>query len=362
MDAIQEQDIARAAIDAFHEQTGLTLTQDCSEGPEADGLLYLNEADVVLVAWVKKWVAHVPVGVLLDRMARLSEPGKGILLADHVNPELAVKLKAAGVQFLDSAGNAFLRQPPLYVYITGRKPTRPLTTGATTAGRAFQPSGLKVVYAFLSNRELVNGTYREIAGQTGVALGTIGWVIRDLVEQGYLEERGRMRKRDWLRYDALLDKWVEAYPQKLRGKQLLGYFASDREMWWKQVRPEAYGAVWGGEIAAAEYTQYLNPVRATLYIPKMQMGRFLKDERLRKAKAVEIEWPHATVELLEPFWKPGEDHGRLANPVLVYADLIASGDSRNIETAQKLRDQYIGQQPCSDCPGEGYPEDGAQLI
>lgn len=343
MNAVQEQGIARAAIDAFHEQTGLTLTLDWAERSEVDSFVHLRETDVLLVAWIKKWVAHTPVGVLLDRMARLSEPGKGILLADHVNPELAEKLKSAGVQFLDTAGNAFLRQPPVYVYIIGRKPPRSLTTGAVPAGRAFQPSGLKVVYAFLTHPELINGTYREIAGTTGVALGTIGWVIRDLVEQGYLQEQAPMRKREWLRYDALLDKWVEAYPQKLRGKQSLGRFVSDREMWWIQVKPEAYGAVWGGEIAAAEYTQYLNPVNATLYIPKMQMGRFLKDERLRKAKAVEIEWPHATVELLEPFWKPGKDHDSLANPVLVYADLIASGDSRNIETAQRLRDQYIRQ-------------------
>jgi len=357
MNAIQEQSIASSAIDAFHEQTGLTLTLDFAEHSEANSFVRLMESDVVLVAWTKKWVASIPGGVIIDRMARLSEPGKGILLADYVNPELAEKLKSAGIQFLDTAGNAFLRQPSVYVYITGRKPPESLTTGTVLTGRAFQPSGLKVVYAFLTHRELINGTYREIVDKTGVALGTIGLVIRDLVEQGYLQQGVRRRKREWLRYDALLDKWVEAYPQKLRRKQLLGRFVSDKEMCWHQVRPEAYGAVWGGEIAAAEYTQYLNPVNATLYIPKIQMGHFLKEERLRKAKSAEITWPHASVELLEPFWKPSEDHGRLANPVLVYADLIASGDSRNIETAQRLRDQYIGQHSRKIGDG-GYFGDG----
>ena len=32
---------------------------------------------------------------------------------------------------------------------------------------------------------------------------------------------------------------------------------------------------------------------------------------------------------------------RLANPIIVYADLIASGDPGNLETAQLLRDEYI---------------------
>ncbi len=54
--------------------------------------------------------------------------------------------------------------------------------------RAFNASGLKVIFTFLLVPQLVSETYRTIAETSGVLLGTIGWVLNDLKELGYVHE------------------------------------------------------------------------------------------------------------------------------------------------------------------------------
>ena len=49
------------------------------------------------------------------------------------------------------------------------------------------------------------------------------------------------------------------------------------------------------------------------------------------------------VEILERFWQPEEawPYEDMVHPILVYADLIATGNQRNIETAKVIYEQYI---------------------
>jgi len=51
--------------------------------------------------------------------------------------------------------------------------------------------------------------------------------------------------------------------------------------------------------------------------------------------------------LIEPFWnKDGKgvettEKECLAHPIITYADLIETGDARNLDTAKRLRENYI---------------------
>jgi len=329
--------IAETATIQLQQETGLQLQFEHYQTHGADGFLYIQAIGVRLTAEVKKWTAHVPVGVLIKKIGEIAEPGHGILIADYINPVMAEKLKAAEVQFLDTAGNAYLNQQPVYIHIIGRKPKQKHIS-AKVGGRAFQPAGLKVVYEFLTDRNFVNAPYREIAERANVALGAVGWVIRDLVEQGFLIEL-KNKKRKLTNHGELLDKWVENYPQRLRKKLLLGNFTAEEVDWRHTIDLREYKAVWGGEIAAEKYTNYLTPKDATVYIPKENMSRFLNEAKLRRAQAYER--PQTNIELLQPLGTDDKNNDTLATPILVYADLIATGDPRNIEAAQRLREQYI---------------------
>jgi len=55
--------------------------------------------------------------------------------------------------------------------------------------------------------------------------------------------------------------------------------------------------------------------------------------------------PHGKVEIVEIFWNPGdyqtETQQKTVPPLLAYAELINSLDSRNRETAQRIKKKFL---------------------
>jgi len=343
-----EQNILNQALCALKHETGLCLdiedTQVQIDNTWVDALIKLGEAKAVLAAEIKKWAQQANLGALIHQVKNLPEPG--VLIADYINPKMAEKLRQENIQFIDTVGNAYLNVPPVYVYVRGnRQEADKIAPANMEVKRAFEPTGLKVIFTFLCQPELVNAPYREIADKAGVAVGTVGWVLNGLKAINLIRDKGKNKTRRIVNYQKLLDRWVEVYPEKLRPKQLLGEFLADEPNWWKNVATQTYGAYWGGEIAAAKYTDYLKPQVATVYLDETALTAFLLDMRLRKR--VERNDNNANiVTIYKTFWKdePNMDlRKELADPILVYADLIATGDTRNIEVARRIYDEHIAQ-------------------
>jgi Uncharacterized protein conserved in bacteria len=55
--------------------------------------------------------------------------------------------------------------------------------------------------------------------------------------------------------------------------------------------------------------------------------------------------PSGDIEILKAFWDVENEDNQtgIVNPILIYADLMASGDPRNIETAQMIYDQKLAE-------------------
>ena len=342
-----ERDILNEAIGAIHREAGLRLDvvgREVRKGDKRiDAIIRMPGADNPLVAEIKKWAPYANLGAVINQLNHIAKPGKGMLLADYINPNMGERLKEAHIQFIDTAGNAYINQPPVYIYIKGNKPKlNVVERGTAKTGRAFQATGMRVVFAFLRDKKLINAPYRHIAAQAQVALGTVGWVIRDLVAQGFLLEGRKKTQREFANFDQLIDEWVEAYPHKLKAKQRIATFTTDDPGWWKAIDLKKCGALWGGEIAAAQYTHYLNPKDAVVYIKKEHMAKFLKTARLRKI--AQHEQAALRVDLIEPFWREDKDRGKtagLAHPLIAYADLLETGDPRNLETANRIHEKYL---------------------
>lgn len=346
-----EQEILNRALQAVEREAGVRLHKQKMEvqveGQWIDAVLQLEHGKQTFMAEVKKWAQHANLGALINQIQQL--PGTGLLVADYINPKMAIKLREQGVQFIDTFGNAYINQPPVYVYVTGNRQSGLRAVGTVTragANRAFEPTGLKVIFAFLCDPNLVNAPYREIAEKAGVALGTVGWVINGLKAAKLLIDKGKKRGRQVANYRKLLDRWVEAWPEKLKPKQLVGEFVAEDPYWWQTIEIGKFGGYWGGEVAAAKYTDYLKPKVATLYLPEEKRAQLLREARLRRA----AEWTEggpATVLIYRPFWPEAfvvlytKENQGLVHPILVYADLIASGDPRNLEVARKLYDEHI---------------------
>jgi hypothetical protein len=267
-------------------------------------------------------------------MMRKGEFGNPLLLVTkYINTQLADELKQNATEFIDTAGNAFLNQPPLYIFVKGNRPDIVKTPPTK---RTFKPAGLRVIFAFLCNPGLENKTYRQIAAETGVALGTVDWIMKELKELRFLLDMGKRGQR-LIQKENLLQRWVTVYPEQLRPKLTLGRFRGEYG-WWQQKTLDPFKAQWGGEVAAAKLTQYLQPQIITIYTAPQELDQFLIKNRLKRDQT-------GDVEILKKFWKPPEiwKYEDLVHPILIYADLLATGNERNIETAKMIYDQHIVQ-------------------
>lgn len=344
-----ERDILDAAIEAIQRQAGLELGiaghEVRKDDRRIDAIIQMPDNGATLAAEIKKWAGQANLGAMIHQVKNIAEPGQGLLVADYINPKMGEELKEADIQFLDTVGNAYINQRPVYIYIRGNKPYPAATAKEKIkTGKAFQPTGMKVVFAFLRDRELINAPYREIAEQAAVALGTVGWVIRDLVAQGFLLEGMNRKQRKLAELDRLVDQWAEAYPYKIKAKYKLGTFTTGNPDWWKTIDPEKFDALWGGEIATAKYTHYLNPKHGVVYIKKTNTADFMQAARLRKAEPHERQDMY--IDLVKPFWKKAKnkgasEHTGLVHPIIAYADLIETGDARNLDAANRLREKYL---------------------
>lgn len=333
----KEVELLDQALVAFRRATGLTITieRQCyrpRKGLEIDAALKLkaNGQTARFDAEIKHRLTNATLGALIPRLERF--PNRGLIVTEYINPRMADRLREMDIPFIDTAGNAYLREPPLFVYIKGNKPA--ILKPTVIRGRLFQPTGLKVIFVLICKPELFNAPYREIAQAADVALGTVGWVMRDLREGKFLIDMGK-RGRKLANKRKLFDRWTEAYPEKLRPKLVLGRYRAEDRNWWKKIDPRQYKAHWGGEVAAAKITKYLRPERVTIYAPELP-GKLLLNYRLIKDLDGDIEFIRAFWNI-ETATKPTD----LVPPLLVYADLLATGDPRNIETARMIYDKEL---------------------
>jgi hypothetical protein len=94
-------------------------------------------------------------------------------------------------------------------------------------------------------------------------------------------------------------------------------------------------AYWGGEVGAERLTGYLKPELFTIY-QRAGDRTLLTKGRMRLDR-------NGNTEILQAFWGFEDDPARpdLAPPLLVYADLMATQDGRNLETAHLLYERFL---------------------
>ena len=297
---------------------------------DADARVRIGYGDyeAIYAVELKRGLRPAGLGAVIHQLERLG--GQGLLVADYVSPPMAEQLRQRGIAFIDTAGNAFLDQPPLLVWVKGEK-SQTDVGGEKPIGRAFRAGGLQVLFALICHPEWIELPYREIARHAGVAHGTVGWVMAELPKLGFVAELGGRRLLK--QRERLLQQWAEFYPRVLRPRLLLGRYRAETLTWWNTIDAAKYDAVLGGEPAGGRITHYLSPGAATFYADKVD-PRMLVDLRLRPD-------PNGNVDIYRRFWSFKGEHAGLAPAPLVYAELMATGDGRCIETAKMLYDEHL---------------------
>lgn len=255
-----------------------------------------------------------------------------ILVAGRLFPKIKEELQRRNIAYLEANGNFFLKRDQKWFLIDTNPP---LPVRKDYRNRAFTKTGLRVVFEFLLDEALINQPYRHIAAQTKTAIGNVANIIKGLKQEGFILQLNDKEVR-LTRKNELLEKWVAAYDENLKPGLKVGTFRLLKEEQytnWQRIKFNRDKTWWGGEPAGDLLTGYLRPVHFTLYTSEtraelMKNYRLVPDEKGR-------------ILVFRKFWNQPAEKARTVPPMLVYADLINTGDPRCLETAQKVYEQYL---------------------
>jgi hypothetical protein len=155
--------------------------------------------------------------------------------------------------------------------------------------------------------------------------------VRDLEARGFLVQSG---PKTLTNHRKLLEEWVARFPEILRPKLLRHRYQADRDRL-LALDPLDHNGYWGGEMAGDRLTGYLKQEYFTLYVAG--------DEKPLLTKARMRLDPNGNTEILRAFWNLPLDERfpDVVPPLLAYADLMATPDGRNLETARLIYDKFL---------------------
>lgn len=263
-----------------------------------------------------------------ERVPRSNLP---IVVASALIPQkLAKSLREElKLNYLDTAGNAYLNFSNLQVFRETRAAPLVDSSRKRPHGEAFNPSAVNVGLQLLLDPKLVGASLRQLAALAGISAPSTKFALDAFKDDGYVLDVGRHGRR-FVDREAFFHKWVESYNQRCHPKRSLGRYSCDMEM----LDIDGCGACWGGEQAAQLLTGNLKPGEHVVYVYDTKIGLLVAKNRLRPD-------PNGNVELIQASWSSSQEEQGVAPAFVVYADLVNTRDPRCREVAEQLFEKRI---------------------
>lgn len=294
--------------------------------------LYINGNSIKFQAQVRREVrANQLPGIL-----RLPDPSGLIVVAERIYPDAKQALVTNKIAYIESNGNVFLPIPETFLWVDTNKPR---AKTKTAKGRAFTKTGLKVLFHFLLNERFLDMSYRQIAAETHTSPANITNIVNSLKELNYLQynSAGSLRLRN---KTALVEKWIDLFEHRLKPAIEIGTFRFANEsdyQNWRRTPLETKKTLWSGEPGGHLLTGMLKPARLTLYTLENRAD-LIQNYRLERD-------PDGYIKVYRKFWSyDSANRPSVAPALLVYADLLGSGEVKNIEAADRIFDDVIKSQ------------------
>lgn len=263
-----------------------------------------------------------------------------LVVANYLTPKAKEMLREYKFNYLDSYGNAYLKLSPLKVYLENNN----ASPYVKPSSKIFTQAGGQLIFQFLQDPKLVNETQRYLADNSMISLGSVSKIMQGLSEYGYIVSQDGNDKYQLLEYEELFDRWIPLVNEKILPKYYLGTFSFSvgmKDEWKKKyLRPQIF---WSGEPAAALLTNNFFPEKFSMFTTFESNKDIMQTLKL-------VPNPNGNIKLYKPFWLQTNQMDNVANylkdinvvpPVLVYAELIYSGEPRNLEIAQKIFNEHI---------------------
>lgn len=320
----RDNDFVYEAIASLEDTTGIPIIIE-SVRDTYDVVLQINNDTFYCTA--KKNAKNANYGIIMSTLKNIDRPKNNIVIADYLTKKTAEALKQNGINYLDAPGNTFIKTKDFFVYVEGRKAKINKKTNQT---RAFQEAGLKLLLLLLSNPETLQLSYRELVEKTGIALGSVSNIFKELEESHYLLKT--KNKRVLKNQDEIIERWVIAYHEFLKPRSFkrkmkaLGNEFNTSNI----INDSNIELYFGGEPGGALLTGHLKPKDYIIYTNE-ETNKVAKDLKLVPDET-------GNIELYSKFWTDSlylkNEH--TAPPLVVYADLLGTGNNRNIETAKLI--------------------------
>jgi hypothetical protein len=327
----KDKEILEEAIYSLFNCTNLQAVPDDIKY-QKDSFLTISEEKFVI--FIKPEISKGNKGIVLANLKEVSKVSNlpVLLLTKYIPGEIAREYVGEGINYLDIAGNCYIRHNALVVIIEGKKIRR---TASAIQPRAFQEAGLRLIFQFLVNPVQTQLPYRELAKLAGISLGSVASIMQELTELKFILKTKQTKKLK--NTQDLLNRWIIGYHDLLRPrlfKRRMRFVKPDHYNNWKELNLMQTDGVayWGGEPGANLLTGYLQPGNYTIYT----------DRNWQTFKEIDlIPDEKGNVELVDVFWDTESYQG--LPPLLVYADLMSSGSDRNLETAKMILENYLPQ-------------------
>ncbi len=325
-----EQKIVDAALDNLMKHSGIQAFYSPKPKKDLDGEIdfKFQTGKELFVVEVKREIRNYQLPMIKE-MAKRNK--KLLIIAETIFPKIKEEFRKQGIGYLDSAGNIFIQTPKHHLWIEGHKNKN---IGTEKSNRSFNAAGLRLIYFLLLDEININLPQRIISERTGVSLGNVNYIIKELKELEFLIVRKR-KEFHLLNKNNLIERWIVGFEEKLKPTLHIGNFRflkDEDEHNWRKLKFKQHKSFWGGEPAGDLLTNYLQPEIFTIYSEET------RNEIIKNYKLVPSQ--EGSIKIYEIFWKDILSEN-LVHPILVYADLKNSRNSRCIETANLIHEKFI---------------------
>ena len=298
-----------------------------------DALLRIKNEQFIVEA--KSAVRTSNQGLVMSQLEEMRQHSNRpiILIAEYISKKATEELKERGFNYIDIAGNTFIKYNNLVVFIEGQKKAK---KEKTNQSRAFQEAGLKILFHLLYKPEHLQDSYRKIAEKADVSIGSVSNVMAELEELNFLLKTND--KRVLKNTSELLHRWIVEFNAVLRPRILrkkMRFLDEDFQHKWRNINTHINDGfiLWGGEPGGAILTENLRPEKFTLFTD-LDLSEVARSLKLAPSE-------NGDIEILQKFWKNDLGNNKVAPALLIYADLINSGFGRNIETAKQILENEL---------------------
>lgn len=303
-----------------------TIAPNRDMGIDGELDITLNNKRILFMVEIKKDVKNHQI---LNILNYNKEFQNFLLVAEKLFPKVKEEFREHNINYLEGNGNVYINHNELFLYIDTNKTHK---TKTYKGNRAFTKTGLKVIFHFLLNPQLINQTQRDIAKITNVALGNIPLIITGLLDTNFIL---KLNKNEYVinNYEELLNRWITEFEQTLRPtifKQRFRFQNKNQD--WRELQLNTEKTVWGGEPAGDILTNHLRPEKFILYTIET-VKELMFNYRLLPDDEGDV-WTY------DLFWNT-QFNKNTAPPALVYTELMIENDKRSKETANLILNEQI---------------------